>query len=68
MNEASLRAAGLVRGNFDGLKILGRGELSKKLTVEADFVSAGARERIESAGGTVTLRERGGKDAATAAQ
>jgi large subunit ribosomal protein L15 len=68
VNEASPRAAGLVRGNFDGLKILGRGELSKKLTVEADFVSAGARERIESAGGTVTLRERGGKDAATAAQ
>ncbi len=66
VNEASLRSAGLIRGNFDGLKILGRGELSKKLSIEADSVSAGARERIEAAGGTVTIREGGPKAAAKA--
>jgi large subunit ribosomal protein L15 len=66
VNEASLRAAGLIRGDFDGLKILGRGALSKKLAIEADFVSAGARERIESAGGSVTLRERSGSGKAAA--
>lgn len=64
VNEASLRASGLVRGHFDGLKVLGRGALTKKLAVEADSVSAGAREKIESAGGSVTLREPAAKKAA----
>ncbi|MBV9126946.1 MAG: 50S ribosomal protein L15 [Verrucomicrobia bacterium] len=66
VNEASLRAAGLARGNFDGLKVLGRGTLTKKLSIEADFVSAGAREKIESAGGSVTLRDRAAEKKAAA--
>jgi large subunit ribosomal protein L15 len=41
-----------------GLKILGRGELKHGLTIEADRVSQSAREKIEKAGGTITLRER----------
>lgn len=39
----------------DGLKVLGRGELTKKLTVKASKVSATAKEMIEKAGGTVEV-------------
>ena len=47
----SLRAAGLAKRR-DPVKILGRGEVSKKLTVRAHGFSATAREKIEAAGGT----------------
>lgn len=57
INEKLLRDAKLMRGNVVGLKILGGGELKHDLTIEADKVSASAREKIEKAGGTVTLRE-----------
>ncbi len=53
VNEATLREAGLVRGVFDGIKILGDGELQRKLTVEVSKLSATAKEKIEKAGGTV---------------
>ncbi len=55
INEEILRAAGLVRGKFSGIKILGNGELSKKLTITAAKASASAKEKIEKAGGTITL-------------
>jgi large subunit ribosomal protein L15 len=57
INEQMLREAKLVRGNVAGLKILGDGELKHALTIEADKISAAARQKIEGAGGTVTLRE-----------
>ena len=57
VNEQLLRESNLVRGHFAGIKILGDGELKHDLKVEADKVSASAREKIEKAGGTVTLRE-----------
>ena len=53
VNEESLRAANLVRGNFDGIKILGGGELKHGLTIEAEKVSASAREKVEKAGGSI---------------
>lgn len=53
VNEASLREAGLVSGRNDAIKILGKGELERKLTVAVDAVSASAREKIEKAGGSV---------------
>ena len=56
INEKLLREKGLISGKFDGLKILGRGELSKKLTVEADKFSGSARQKIEQAGGSVVIR------------
>ena len=56
INEQSLREKGLVSGKFDGLKILGRGEITKKLTVEADKFSESARQKIEQAGGSVVVR------------
>ena len=54
VNEESLRAANLVRGNYDGIKILGGGELKHGLTIQAEKVSGSAREKVEKAGGTIT--------------
>jgi large subunit ribosomal protein L15 len=58
VNEQLLRESNLVRGHFVGIKILGGGELKHGLTVEADKVSAAAREKIEKAGGTIMPRLR----------
>jgi large subunit ribosomal protein L15 len=58
VNEQLLRDSNLIRGQGAGLKILGGGELKHGLTVEADKISASAREKIEKAGGTVTMREK----------
>ncbi len=52
VTEAVLREAGLVKGRFDGIKILGNGEISKKLTIKANAFSATAKEKIEAAGGS----------------
>jgi len=53
VDEASLRQAGLVKGTCDAVKVLGNGELDRKLTVAVDAVSAAAREKIEKSGGSV---------------
>jgi large subunit ribosomal protein L15 len=50
-----LKQSGLIRTLRKDVKILGNGDLSTKLTVVAHTVSASAREKIEKAGGTVTL-------------
>jgi len=52
VDEASLRATGLVNGRGDGVKILGEGELGRKLTVCAHAFSGSARAKIEAKGGT----------------
>ncbi len=46
----------IVRKAFDGLKILGNGEITKKLTVEASVFSATAKEKIEAAGGKTEVK------------
>lgn len=51
----SLVEAGLISKPLDGLKVLGNGELTKKLTVKAAKVSAAAKEKIEKAGGSVEV-------------
>lgn len=53
VNEETLRACGLLKGSYDGVKVLGDGELTKKLTVDVDKISASAKEKVEKAGGTV---------------
>jgi large subunit ribosomal protein L15 len=58
VNEASLREAGLLRGRLDAIKLLGRGEITKRLTVEVDLASASAREKLEKAGGSLVIREK----------
>lgn len=52
---AALRAAGLANGSADGVKILGGGELAKKLTVSAHAFSASARTKIEAKGGVCEI-------------
>ena len=46
---------GIVRNPRDGVKILGNGELTKKLTVQANAFSAGAKAKIEALGGTAEV-------------
>jgi large subunit ribosomal protein L15 len=57
VDVASLRAKGLVKGQWDLVKVLGSGELTKKLTVRVDAISAGAKAKIEKAGGVVESLE-----------
>jgi len=66
VNEQLLRESKLIRGDFEGIKILGDGELKHALTIEADKVSESAKAKIEKAGGTVTMRARAEKPAAAA--
>ena len=49
----ALTEKGIIRKEYDGLKVLGRGEITKKLTVKAKIFSASAKEKIEAAGGKV---------------
>lgn len=55
VDQESLKALGIVKCNksVDGIKVLGTGELTKKLTVKAAKFTVGAKEKIEKAGGTV---------------
>lgn len=53
VDEAALVEVGLVKGHRDGIKILGTGEITMKLTIKECQVSKSAREKIEAAGGTV---------------
>src|SRR6185437_10679293 len=52
LDEQALRAAGLANGKGAGIKILAKGEISKKLMVVASAFSAAARQKIEAKGGT----------------
>jgi large subunit ribosomal protein L15 len=54
VDEALLREHGLVRGKIDGVKVLARGEISKKLTITGAKFSEAAKRKIEAAGGTIS--------------
>lgn len=51
VDAEALQAAGIIKKTLDGVKILGNGEISKKLTVKAAKFSTSAKEKIEQAGG-----------------
>jgi large subunit ribosomal protein L15 len=55
VDEAALRSLGLANGKISLIKILGSGEVSKKLTVSAHAFSASARTKIEAKGGTCEI-------------
>jgi len=55
VDEASLRQAGLANGKSDGIKILGGGELTRKLTVAVHAFSAAAKSKIEACGGVCEI-------------
>lgn len=52
---ASLKSVGLVKKEYEGVKILSQGDLSKTLTVKVTKCSKAAKEKIEAAGGTVEV-------------
>jgi len=52
---SNLKSSRLVVGTFDGVRVLGDGEVTKKLTVKADHFSKSAKEKIEKAGGVCEL-------------
>ncbi len=51
VNAEALLEKGVIKKALDGVKVLGRGELTKKVTVQAAIFSASAKEKIESVGG-----------------
>ena len=57
IDHAALKAAGVARGGKDGVRILGKGEFSAKLSFKVAGVSAGAKAAIEKAGGSVEVIE-----------
>jgi large subunit ribosomal protein L15 len=46
---------GLIKGRYDGVKLLGNGDIRHPLTVKLNAVSRSAKEKIEAAGGTVEI-------------
>jgi large subunit ribosomal protein L15 len=56
VNEESLLEAGVIRRPYDKVKILGSGELKKKLSITADHASESAKAAIEKAGGSLTIK------------
>lgn len=58
VDEKALRAKGFIKGKHDGFKVLGTGNLTKKLTVRAEAFSAGAKSKIEAVGGTCEVIDR----------
>ncbi|MGI9479929.1 MAG: 50S ribosomal protein L15 [Hyphomicrobiaceae bacterium] len=58
IDVASLVAAGVVRRPKDGLRILGQGELTSKVSLTVDHATASARAAIEKAGGTLNIIEK----------
>ena len=55
IDGAALKAAGIIKKEFQPVKVLAEGETSKKFTVRVDKVSAAAKAKIEAAGGSVEL-------------
>ena len=55
ITPALLKENGLLKKEYDGLKILGKGSLTKKLTVKANAFSNSAKEAIEKAGGKIEV-------------
>ncbi|MFV0497055.1 MAG: 50S ribosomal protein L15 [Candidatus Fimivivens sp.] len=56
VDAQAISKAGIVKNTRDGIKILGRGELNRKLTVVATAFSATAKEKIEAAGGKAEVK------------
>jgi large subunit ribosomal protein L15 len=55
VDEMALRSVGLANGRSDGIKVLGTGDLTKKLTLVVSAISASAKTKVEAKGGTVEI-------------
>ncbi len=53
IDAAALKEIGLIKGGFDKVKVLGNGDVTKSFSLKQCLVSKAAREKIESAGGTI---------------
>ena len=58
LDHDALKAVGLARGGKDGVRLLGKGDFSAKLSFRVAGASKGAREAVEKAGGSIELIER----------
>jgi large subunit ribosomal protein L15 len=58
LDHDALKGAGLARGGKDGVRLLGKGDLTAKLALRVAGVSKGAREAVEKAGGSIEIVER----------
>jgi large subunit ribosomal protein L15 len=58
LDHDTLKAAGLARGGKDGVRLLGKGELTSKASFRVAGASKGAREAVEKAGGSIEIIER----------
>lgn len=56
VDEKLLMSSGLIRSKLDGIKVLGNGELTHKLTVVANKFSKSAKEKIEAVGGKIEVK------------
>ena len=63
IDHDALKAAGLARGGKDGVRLLGKGDLTAAVTIEVAGASAGALAMVEKAGGKVTVLGGGGDEA-----
>ena len=57
LDHAALKAAGVARGGKDGVRVLGKGAITSKISLRVAGVSASARQAIEAAGGSVDVIE-----------
>jgi large subunit ribosomal protein L15 len=55
VDRAALIKAGLLKGSWDGVKLLGNGEIKHPLNIQLELVSGAAKEKIEAAGGKVEV-------------
>jgi large subunit ribosomal protein L15 len=55
VDEAALMQAGIIKGNYDEVKLLGQGDITYPLTVKVGAASQKAKEKIEAAGGKVEV-------------
>ncbi len=55
IDKEVLVRAGLVKGKVDGIKVLGKGNIEYPISLKIDMISRGAREKIEAAGGSITV-------------
>lgn len=56
VDHAALIQAGLIKGQFDGIKLLGQGDIDIPLTVQVNQVSKSASEKIKAAGGSIEVK------------
>jgi large subunit ribosomal protein L15 len=55
VDRATLVRSGLLKGNYDGVKLLGQGQINIPLTIKLDAISRSAKGKIEAAGGSVEI-------------